>query len=161
ERPGLVMADRKRLLLVETEPGFRRLIEQMAAPISDVQSTADFQTARTELMEGAYDLLLTNVRLRAHNGLHLIYLARAAHLPTRTLAYSDPTDAVLAREAQRAGGFYEPLIRLPYSLPAYIRAELPPLDRRDPAVADRRNVYRGGRRRADVPLSGSAKTLWA
>lgn len=158
-RPELRMADRKRLLLVETDAGFCRLLEQVAAPISDVHAVGDFQSARNALVEGAYDLILTNIRLGAHNGLHLMYLARAAGLPARALVYSDPIDPVLAREAQRAGALYEAMIRLPYSLPAYVGGELPAQDRRDPAIVDRRLTYRGGRRRADVPLSASVRVV--
>ena len=161
QQPRLGMDARKRVLLVETDPVFCRLLEQVAAPISDVHAVGDFQSARNALMEGGFDLLLTNIRLGAHNGLHLMYLAQAAGLPVRTLAYSDPIDPVLAREAQRGGGFYEAMIRLPYSLPAYVGGELPVLDRRDPAVIDRRGSYRGGRRRADVPLSATVRLVRA
>lgn len=154
-RPN-AMAGPKRVLLVETDPGFRRRLEEVAGPIADVHAVGDFQAARNALMTGTFELLLTNIRLGAHNGLHLIYLARAAGLALRALAYSDPIDPVLAREAQRAGGFYEPQVRLPYGLAAYIRAELPKEDRRDPGVVDRRGDYRGGRRRSDVPLSGAS-----
>lgn len=154
------MSGVRRILLAETEAGFRRLLEQVAGPISDVVAAPDFQSARAHMLDGSFDLLLTNVRLRAHNGLHLIYLLRAAALPTRTLVYSDPIDPFLAREAQRAGAFYEPMLRLPYSLPAYLPAQLPPFDRRDPTVCDRRAAYRGGRRRSDVPLSSGARAVW-
>lgn len=158
-RHQVVMDVRKRVLLVETDPGFLRLLEQVAAPISEVDAVGDFQSARNALMGGGYDLILTNIRLGAHNGLHLMYLARAAGLPVRTIAYSDPIDPLLAREAQRAGAFYEPMVRLPYSLPAYVGGELPQLDRREPATVDRRRAFRGGRRRSDVPLSGALRLV--
>lgn len=153
------MDARRRVLLVETDPGFLRLLEQVAAPLSDVDAFDDFQSARNALMAGGYDLILANIRLGAHNGLHLMYLARAAGLPVRTVAYSDPIDPLLAREAQRSGAFYEPMIRLPYSLPAYVAGELPQLDRREPSIVDRRRTYRGGRRRSDVPLTGTVRLV--
>lgn len=150
------MSGRRRVLLVETDPGFRRRLEEVAGPISDVHAAGDFQAARNALMAGTFELLLTNIRLGAHNGLHLVYLARAAGLALRALVYSDPIDPVLAREAQRAGAFYEPLVRLPYSVAAYLRADLPAEDRRTPTVVDRRGTFRGGRRRSDVPLAGGS-----
>jgi CheY-like chemotaxis protein len=158
-RRRLTMDARKRVLLVETDPGFLSLLEQVAGPLSDVDAFDDFQSARNALMAGGYDLILTNIRLGAHNGLHLMYLARAAGFPARIVAYSDPIDPLLAREVQRSGGFYEAMIRLPYSLPAYVAGELPQQDRREPAIVDRRRSYRGGRRRSDVPLSGAVRLV--
>lgn len=149
------MGGLKRLLLVETDPGVRRLFEQVAGPISNLESFGEFDRARAKLLGGTPDLVLANLRLREHNGLHLVYLIKVASLPTRAVLYNDEVDPFLAREAQRAGAFFERLLRLTYSLPAYLHADLPPLDRRDPVTADRRAVYRGGRRRSDMPLSGA------
>jgi CheY-like chemotaxis protein len=148
----------QRLLLVETDPEFRRLLEQVAGPISFLVSAEDFPSARERLLEQSFDLLVTNVRLRAYNGLHLVYLLKATSAPTRALVYGSLPETFLAREAQRAGAFYEWSSRALYSLPAYISARLPAYDRRDPATPDRRASYRGGRRRSDVPLSAGAST---
>lgn len=153
------MGGRYRVLLVETDPEFRHLLEQVAGPISDLESVGDFQSARTFALDGTFALVVTNLRLRAHNGLHLVYLMRSSLLSTRAIVYSDHSDPFLAREGQRAGAFYEPMARVPYSLPAYLRAELPVFDRRDPQVQDRRTSYRGGRRRSDVPLSTAARAF--
>lgn len=142
----------QRLLLVETDPGFRRLLERIAEPIADVESVSDFASARARVLRGEHDLLIANLRLTTHNGLHLVYLLGAASLPTRGILYGDSTELFLAREAQRAGAFFEVSARLPYCLSAYVRATLPVLDRRDPAQPDRRTRYRGGRRGSDVPL---------
>jgi DNA-binding NarL/FixJ family response regulator len=54
-----------------------------------------------------YDWVVTNVRLAGYNGLHLMHLAAAARLPARFVVYADQQDVLLAREAQRAGAFYE------------------------------------------------------
>ncbi len=147
----------KRLLLVETDPSTRRVLSQVTAPIADLAAVADFQHARGSLLEGGFDILATNIRLETYNGLHLVYLIKTARLPTRAVVYSDSVDPFVAREAQQAGAFYEPMVRLIYSLPAYIDADLPALDRRDPTAPDRRMSYRGGRRRSDVPLSAAVR----
>ena len=140
-----------RLLLVETDPGFRRLLEQIAEPLADVESASDFASARARILRGDVDLLIANLRLTTHNGLHLVYLFSTTS-PARGLLYGDQTEVFLAREAQRAGAFFEVTTRLPYCLSAYVRASLPALDRRDPALYDRRTRYRGGRRGADVQV---------
>jgi CheY-like chemotaxis protein len=142
-----------RLLLVETDAGFRYLLEQVARAVADVQIACDFAEARAALLAGGFDLLATNLRLRAHNGLHLVHLMRAAAVTTRAVVYTDQADLGLAIEAQRATAFYEQMIRLPFSLGGYLRIDLPESDRRNPLVVDRRTWYRGGRRRSDVPLS--------
>jgi hypothetical protein len=50
-----------------------------------------------------YEWVITNLRLQAYNGLHLLHLAGAAGLPARFLIYSDRFERTLAQEAQRAG----------------------------------------------------------
>jgi DNA-binding NtrC family response regulator len=147
------MSGSNRLLLVETDPGFRRLLNRIAEPIADVESAGDFASARTRMLQGAFDLVIANLRLSTHNGLHLVYLLGAASLPTRGVLYGDRTETSLAREAQRVGAFFEVSTRLLFALPAYVRADLPVLDRRDPTLQDRRARYRGGRRGSDVPLA--------
>ena len=105
------------------------------------------------LAEIAPELLVTNLRLGPFNGLHLVFLAQSASLPTICLTYgtqTNPTDVALAREAQLAGAFYEASFKLLHALPAYIQSELPDRDRRDPVRSDRRSSFRGGRRATDV-----------
>lgn len=148
----------KQLLLVETDPALRQVLTQVGAPIANLTAAADFQAARMALLKQPFDIVVTNLRLHTHNGLHLVYLISASGLPTRIIVYTDDVDPFLVREAQQAGALYESLPRLIYSLPAYIHADLPELDRRDPARPDRRSTYRGGRRRSDVALSTGART---
>src|SRR5262249_26926727 len=102
------------------------------------------------------DFLVTNVRLGAYNGLHLVYLAESFHRGlTRAIVYSDVLDIAIAREAQLAGAFYEIRTNLPAALPSYLRAPiLPPCDRRNPADRYRRAQFRGVRRGSDLPLPG-------
>ncbi|OFV90203.1 MAG: hypothetical protein A3G76_07260 [Acidobacteria bacterium RIFCSPLOWO2_12_FULL_65_11] len=61
--------------------------------------------------------------------------------------------ANIRREAQRAGAFYEEQVCLPRALKGYLTASLPPRDRRDVSVADRRMTFRKGRRVTDGACS--------
>jgi len=138
----------QRILLVEPNTATRDTLASIVAGVAaDVQAYADFPSARRAVDTSPYDLLVTQVRLGAYNGLQLVYLAQPHRM--RCVVYAAVTDPVLAREAQFAGAFYERLDHLPLVLVNYVMHALPPVDRRDPARADRRGVPRGGRRVAD------------
>jgi hypothetical protein len=141
-----------RLLIADTElpwtVGF-------ALPgVADVSLRADFESARRDLLTWSPNLLVTNLRLGAHNGLHLVYLATVTDCATRAIVFSLHDDRSLIREAQGIGAFFEPPDRIVAALPAYISAELPVRDRRSPAQYDRRDSFPGGRRLADAAAIG-------
>lgn len=140
--------DVKRILFVDSNLDGVRAVQTALCQLADVDACAEFETARVRLRERPPDLLVTNIRLEAYNGLHLIHLTTGT--PTRCIAYSEYHDIVLAREVQAAGAFYERLELLSLALPAYVNAVLPSRDRRDPSVLDRRRIPRGGRRFADL-----------
>jgi hypothetical protein len=104
------------------------------------------------LLANPPDRLFTNLRLNAFNGLHLVYLALATKLPTRSIVYVSVDDLVLAKEIQAVGAFYERRARLTDAVVSLAMNVLPPRDRRDPATADRRQNFRGGRRAIDQPM---------
>jgi DNA-binding NtrC family response regulator len=136
------------VLLVEPDPATAIALERQLAPIADVVAASSFQQARQILREHPPDLLVTNLRLAAYNGLHLVLIATPG---TRSVVYSTAgLDRVLAVEAQRQAAFYESGARLVTALPAYVNATLPDRDRRDVVTFDRRSAARGGRRAADV-----------
>jgi hypothetical protein len=109
-----------------------------------------FPVAREHLLSNPHDWVVTNIRLAAHNGLHLMHLAAAARLPARFVVYADRQDLLLAREAQRAGAFYEARHQVHRAFAAYLRATLPPHDRRGAQKRDRRRfMFRGGCRCTD------------
>ena len=137
-------------LLVEPDIGRRVLFSAALSAVAQVSAQADFVTARRSLSTTRYDLLVTNIRLEAYNGLHLVYLAR--NTETRSVVYAEAMiyfSPVLHRAPGRstnaAGG-----CRL--HCRAMLTSALPPSDRRDPAVVDRRRavIFRGGRRSADL-----------
>jgi DNA-binding NtrC family response regulator len=137
-------------LIVEPNVEMSVVVQKALSPSVDVVVAAKFQQARDLLRERSFQWLVTNLRLAAFNGLHLVLVAPAG---LRSVVYSTAgLDPVLAMEAQRHGAFYESAARLPSALPAYINAALPPLDRRNVAMFDRRVVARGGRRASDAAL---------
>jgi hypothetical protein len=144
-----------RVLLVEPDAAWRAHLRDTVRHVADLDGDADFLAARTHLFSKPYDWLVTNIRLGAYNGLHLVHLAGISRPPIRFLVYGDQRDLWLAREAQRAGAFYEYRDRVDRALPAYLRSALPPQDRRNPAEPDRRADARGSRRCADSSSSVS------
>jgi DNA-binding NtrC family response regulator len=142
-------AEMKRLLLVE--PARSTLLRLRDSIRSDVhvRISSTFEDARRRLLAQPPDLLVTNLRLHVHNGLHLVYLAATADFVTRSIVFADPHDPVLAREAQGAGALYERPETLALVLDAYLRATLPRRDRRDSGRVSRRRFLRGGRRAVD------------
>jgi len=144
------MQPKPRILLVDGDDVTRALVEIAAAPLAHVESHRRFETARARLIGGTFDFLVTNVRLGAYNGLHLVYLGSMDPDRPRAIVYSDGDDAGLAREVQRAGAFYEAAHTLTATLAAYVKGPLPDTDRRHPAIFDRRDPFRGGRRCRDL-----------
>ena len=144
----------KRLLLVEPDAKVGQSLRLTCDRIARATVCHDFLSARSQLLAAAPDLLVTNLRLGEYNGLHLVLLASSDRARTRSIIYSDRPDAFLIREAQALGAFFERADRLPYSLVGYLRFALPERDRRDSPQYDRRAAFRGGRRCADVAISG-------
>jgi DNA-binding NtrC family response regulator len=123
-------------------------IQRAVGDVADVESCAEFRRARTRLLTKPPDFLVTNLRLEAHNGLHLVLLA--AGTGTRCIVYAANDDIVSAHEAQNLGAFYERSERFPFALRTYVTTSLPQRDRRDVMVLDRRLIFRGGRRSTDL-----------
>jgi DNA-binding NtrC family response regulator len=137
---------------VDTDAAFAtelHSVVQRAAAYEVIVHT-QFEAARQQVAVQPPHLLVANVRLESFNGIHLVYLAKSSGSNVRVVIYAEQHDSVLAREAQRAGAFYERQFLLPYSLQGLINAELPPLDRRESDFVDRRTMFRGGRRVTDL-----------
>jgi hypothetical protein len=125
----------------------------------DVTALGNFSNARSRLKERQPTLLVTALQLRAYNGMHLVYVAAGAELPTRCVVHTDAIDPLYAREVRAAGAFYETRARLPVALPAYVAGLLPPRDRRETLPFDRRQLWRGGRRSVDRLHAADAAPL--
>jgi DNA-binding NtrC family response regulator len=138
-----------RVLIVEPDLILRRRLATAAQAYADVVEYGDFMQARRCLLAGNCQWVITNLRLQAYNGLHLVHLASVSRQPVRFLVYSERRDLALAREAQRAGAFYEWRDCVHLAIGAYLKGTLPDRDRRNPEVPDRRSTFRGGRRCID------------
>jgi DNA-binding response OmpR family regulator len=66
----------------------------------DVLACADFNEGRRRLAENHFEALITDVRLGAYNGLHLIALAPPSMIKIALSAFMDP---VIRRDAEQAG----------------------------------------------------------
>jgi DNA-binding NtrC family response regulator len=140
----------KRVLIVEGDRLFAAAFHSIYTDTATLAHCVDFPRARkTLLSEEPPALLVTNLRLGAYNGLHLVFLAKTSRAGTASIVYAEPMDLGLAREAQRIGAFVESKARVVHALKSYLTAVLPPRDRRSPDSFDRRRTFRGGRRAAD------------
>jgi hypothetical protein len=139
----------RRLLLVEPDGWLRGRLHGVASTHAEIHADAAAPAARARLLSGAYDWLVTNIRLDAYNGLHLAYLANLTARPMRIVVYGEAGDLALAREAQMLGAFFEPRMRIAEALAGYLATDLPASDRRTPSCSDRRLTFRGGRRAGD------------
>jgi CheY-like chemotaxis protein len=135
----------KRALLVDTDVTGVAAVEAALRLVAHVEVCTDFRNARARLLQQPPDLLITNLRLEAYNGLHLVLLAAATR--TRCIVFSTPQDIGLARQVQAAGAFFEFPVRLTQVVESYVNATLPQHDRRD--IAKLRQPLRGGRRCTD------------
>jgi ActR/RegA family two-component response regulator len=147
-RPNSVVREAKEILLVDPDPKGLRAVQAGLRLAADIEAFTDFRDARSRLLDQPPDLLVTNLRLQAYNGLHLVHLAAGTH--TRCIVYSTYDDLMLAREVQAAGAFFEHPLRLPLVLQSYVNATLPDRDRRNLIMLDRRMAFRGGRRCSDL-----------
>jgi len=147
-RPRALLArDVKDILIVDPDVDYLRAAQTTLRFLADVEVFSKFAAARARLLSSEPpDLLVTNLRLQAYNGLHLVHMATAQ---TRCVVYSTYDDLVLAREVQAAGAFYERSNRMSRALAAYVHATLPPHDRRNVTALERRQIPRGGRRSTD------------
>ena len=138
------------LLLAEPDPALSREILAACGDLVQTASCRDFPSARAQLVKDPPRVLITNLRLADYNGLHLVFLGRAARPSMRCVVHTDRPDLYLLKEAQAHGAFFEWTNRLPRTISGYVRGALPFRDRRTVERYDRRTLSRGGRRSADL-----------
>jgi hypothetical protein len=139
----------KYVLGVDPDPGVFASIERTLQGVAIVRVCESFESARRELLRDPPDLLITNLRLEAYNGLHLVYLA-AGTGSSRCIVYIDQPDPALAKQVHEANAFCELRPFLEAAVPAYVTGRLPERDRRDPALIGH-IMLEGGRRATDRP----------
>jgi DNA-binding NarL/FixJ family response regulator len=140
----------RRTFLVDPSARWLEYARRSVSDAVNLTTFTDFSKARAQLLTVRPQLVATNLRLGAYNGLHLVHLVASLGIEARCIVFSDHPDPVLIREAQEAGAFYEPASALPFALASYASAVLPPRDQRSAERIDRRAIRRGGRRAADA-----------
>ena len=112
--------------------------------------------ARTQLRGLEPQFLVTALALREYNGLHLVYLAGAADLPTRSIVYCDSSTSASPPKSRRPARSSNCSTGWPRPFRLYASAiALPASDRRIVTRPDRRHSPRGGRRVTDLQIAGS------
>jgi DNA-binding NtrC family response regulator len=98
---------RRKLLVVDDDPSVLEAFEMaLSSAGEDVDACGTYEAARAALRLDSFDVLLTDVRLGAYNGLQLAVLAREAHPHIRIIVFSAFEDPVLRAEAAAVGAVY-------------------------------------------------------
>ena len=99
--------DGKRVLVVDDDQSLLRMLGQMlTAGGYAVELCSSFEAAKHRLTHAPPDVLLTDVRLGAFNGLQLVILAKELSPNTTVIVMSAYDDATLRKEAARRGAAY-------------------------------------------------------
>ena len=95
------------ILVVDTDTQRRSwTIDVLQRAEYSATGAASFKAARGLLGRRRYDLLITNLRLQAYNGLHLILESRVFYPHTPAIIIDSLADASNEREARRLGAAY-------------------------------------------------------
>jgi ActR/RegA family two-component response regulator len=95
------------LLIVDDDVALLQALSRFLAESGyDVVSCATFEEAKKEIAAGHPEILVTDVRLGAFNGLQLVLLARDLRTDVRLVVFSGFDDPVLKEEARRLGATY-------------------------------------------------------
>jgi CheY-like chemotaxis protein len=119
-KPADAERDIKHVLFVDPDPVVRWRVQEMLEPIASVEACSDFDDARARLLTNPPDVLVTNLRLATHNGLHLVHLLRSAGVHARCLVFGTEADAPLAREVEAMDALFVQGFRLPDLLPSFV-----------------------------------------
>jgi two-component system response regulator AtoC len=94
-------------LVVEPDAGIRALlVSWLRDSRYTAEGAASFEAARRVLSRRPPDLLITDVRLGAFNGLHLVITTRASRPALRAIVITAVDDAALRAEAMEADAGY-------------------------------------------------------
>jgi two-component system response regulator YesN len=95
------------LLLVDDDVSLLGALSRFLADSGfQVVPCSTFEDAKREIATLRPDILITDVRLGAYNGLQLALLARDVRPDVRVVVFSGYDDAVLKQEARRIGATY-------------------------------------------------------
>jgi hypothetical protein len=117
---------------------------------SGVTTCTSYEEAERAIRMRAPLFVLAHAVIGRSQGVHLAQAAIRANTHAHVVIYGSPSDLMLARTMFRTRVFFERETFVRYSLPRYLSADLPRLDRRDVRTVDRRTTFRGGRRASDI-----------
>ena len=126
----------KDVLVVDPFLELQQAVRNILGSVATVHGCSTFEDARRRLTSSPPDLLVTGVRLYAHNGLNLVHLS-ARDPRTRSIVHLTAEDFALTRDAESAGAL---VVREPWlvvALESIVLATLRRGDRRDPVATDR------------------------
>jgi DNA-binding response OmpR family regulator len=97
-----------RVVIVDDDEALLRAMEEYVAGAGhDVVAFTQFDSAKSYLATAQFDVLVTDVRLGAFNGLQLATLAKLEHPGAIVIVLSGFDDSVLRNDATRIGArFY-------------------------------------------------------
>ena len=96
-----------RILVVATDAQWRsRTIDVLQRAEYSATGAASFKAARGLLGSRRYDLLITNLRLEAYNGLHLVFESHVLRPHMPAIIIDRLPDASNESQARRAGAAY-------------------------------------------------------
>jgi CheY-like chemotaxis protein len=95
------------ILVVDTDvAALTALVDLLRGAGYKATGAATFEAARQLLETSLFDLLITDVRLMAHNGLHLVVRCQVLQRAATAIVLSSVPDAVNEAEARRLGASY-------------------------------------------------------
>ncbi|MGH9311272.1 MAG: response regulator [Vicinamibacterales bacterium] len=137
----------KKLLIVDDDPATRLGLSEFLHDAGfDCTGVGTFEEARTRLRTSALDLLITDIRLDAFNGLQLV-ISRPPNV--QAIVITGFADVVLESEAARSGARYVRKPVHPGELLEPVRQMLAAPGGRRRHHAERRRMTRSGRRGSD------------
>jgi DNA-binding NtrC family response regulator len=91
------------VIVDDNEPLLHAMEQCVASAGHDVVVFAQFESAKTYLATTQFDVLVTDVRLGAYNGLQLAMFAKLEHPETTAIVLSGFDDPVLRKDAASIG----------------------------------------------------------
>jgi DNA-binding response OmpR family regulator len=98
------------LVLDDDESALSGIVELLRDAGHNVTGAATYDAAKRLLAVSPFDLLISDVRLRSFNGLHLVMQTRADHPETAIIIITGYDDPMIDLEAQR---YHAELVRKP------------------------------------------------
>jgi DNA-binding NtrC family response regulator len=111
------------------------LVESLRNAGYGAVGASSFETARSLLHTQWYDLLITDLRLAAYNGLHLVFHSRVLNPAATAIVMAAIPDIANESETRRLGAHYVSGPLEPESLIALVRTVLEEAQQQAPGVS--------------------------